>query len=450
MSKKRAYIRKRRSVHLRCRQKAENARKVRSRQKPVQSPESASVTFQAAATLWHRTNVARYKGATAVKYENLLRSHILPELGARQLEEINTLLLADFMNAKLHCGRLDHSGGLSSSYVRSMMLLVLDIMEFAAAEGLCPPVKTTLQTPAANRREVVILDTDALRRLETYLLAKPDITGTGILISLHTGLRISEVCALRWEDIDFRKAVLHVRSTVARVRGTDGGTATRLIIDTPKTKSSLRDIPLSRQLMAVLLPLYEKRRSEYVISDKSGFVSPRTYEYRFHRVLDRCGLPSINYNSSELNVPPLINERPSSLDSLRVIILKDQWAIFKVDSATRKEVESYYKKSKAANRELDTMAYIEGKLAERGIKVVPVENGDYPDMFFGDTALNATYMLCSDGFRHEITEREIYAYLNPTVMTDADGMQRNMEALIELNKQRRERDNISVVTIRTF
>lgn len=85
----------------------------------------------------------------------------------------------------------------------------------------------------------------------------------------------------------------------------------------------------------------------------------------------------VAYNSSELNVPPLINERPSSLDSLRVIILKDQWAIFKVDSATRKEVESYYEKSKAANRELDTMAYIEEKLAERGIKVVPVENGDY-------------------------------------------------------------------------
>ena len=84
---------------------------------------------------------------------------------------------------------------------------------------------------------------------------------------------------------------------MARVRGTDGGTATRLIIDPPKTKSSLRDIPLSRQLMAVLLPLYEKRRSEYVISDKSGFVSPRTYEYRFHRVLDRCGLPSINYHA---------------------------------------------------------------------------------------------------------------------------------------------------------
>ena len=74
----------------------------------------------------------------------------------------------------------------------------------------------------------------------------------------------------------------------------------------------------------------------------------------------------------------------------------------------------------------------------------------YPDMFFGNTALGAVYMLCSDGFRHEITEREIYDYLNPNVMVDADGMKRNMDSLIELNKQRQERDNITVITVRTF
>lgn len=73
-----------------------------------------------------------------------------------------------------------------------------------------------------------------------------------------------------------------------------------------------------------------------------------------------------------------------------------------------------------------------------------------PDMFFGDTKLNATYMLCSDGFRHEISEDEIYQYLNPSMMMDADGMKQNMDALIELNKQRQERDNISVITVRTF
>lgn len=74
----------------------------------------------------------------------------------------------------------------------------------------------------------------------------------------------------------------------------------------------------------------------------------------------------------------------------------------------------------------------------------------YPDMFFGDTKLNAVYMLCSDGFRHEITAEEIHQYLNPNVMLDAEGMKQNMDALIDLNKQRQERDNISVVSIRTF
>ena len=73
-----------------------------------------------------------------------------------------------------------------------------------------------------------------------------------------------------------------------------------------------------------------------------------------------------------------------------------------------------------------------------------------PDLFFGETRQNAVYMLCSDGFRHEITEAELHQYLNPNVMVESDGMKRNMEALIELNKQRQERDNITVVSIRTF
>jgi len=74
----------------------------------------------------------------------------------------------------------------------------------------------------------------------------------------------------------------------------------------------------------------------------------------------------------------------------------------------------------------------------------------YPDLFFGDTAENAVYMLCCDGFRHEITEEEIYQYLNPCIMSDTAVMKRNLDALIELNKQRQERDNISVVAIRTY
>lgn len=74
----------------------------------------------------------------------------------------------------------------------------------------------------------------------------------------------------------------------------------------------------------------------------------------------------------------------------------------------------------------------------------------YPDMFFGDAQPNAVYMLCSDGFRHEITADEIFEKLNPNVLLDNNMMQVNATSLIELNKQREERDNISVAMIRTF
>lgn len=73
-----------------------------------------------------------------------------------------------------------------------------------------------------------------------------------------------------------------------------------------------------------------------------------------------------------------------------------------------------------------------------------------PDMFFGKIKRNAVYMLCSDGFRHEISSDEIFCSLNPDSLNSIDDMNNNAIALIEMNKQRMERDNISVVLIRTF
>lgn len=84
------------------------------------------------------------------------------------------------------------------------------------------------------------------------------------------------------------------------------------------------------------------------------------------------------------------------------------------------------------------------------LQCIGASDAVYPDLFFGEIKTNAVYMLCSDGFRHEISEGEIYSYLNPNVMLNAQGMQQNILSLIELNKQRMERDNITAIAIRTF
>lgn len=84
------------------------------------------------------------------------------------------------------------------------------------------------------------------------------------------------------------------------------------------------------------------------------------------------------------------------------------------------------------------------------LQCVGASDAVYPDLFFGDVAHDAVYMLCSDGFRHEITAEEIYEALQPGVLFDEYTMQQHSLSLIELNKQRRERDNISVSLVRTF
>lgn len=84
------------------------------------------------------------------------------------------------------------------------------------------------------------------------------------------------------------------------------------------------------------------------------------------------------------------------------------------------------------------------------LQCVGASDNVYPDMFFGDVRQNAVYMLCSDGFRHEITPEEIYEKLQPGILFDDYTMQQNTISLIELNKQRQERDNISVALVRTF
>lgn len=197
---------------------------------PIELSSKKSPLFKDVIVLWQKANQNRYKGATALKYGNLIDSHILPSLGGYRLSEINTFVLADFMDNKLNTGRLDRAGGLSPSYVRSIMLIVFEVIDFAVKEDMCEPLRTQIHKPVIEKSELEILDVCSQAYLERQLFLCPSETGVGILISLNTGLRISEVCALRWSDIDFEKAILCVRSTVARVKSTENDKTTVLII----------------------------------------------------------------------------------------------------------------------------------------------------------------------------------------------------------------------------
>ena len=202
------------------------------------------------------------------------------------------------MNRKLEQGSLNGKEALSPAYVRSIMSVTLSILQFAVNEGLCQPLNINLQKPSIDKRELEVLSVFDQNRLESALLNNINETKLGILISLNTGLRIGEVCALSWNDIDFENQIFHIRSTFARVKSDDerNGT-TKLIIDKPKTKSSLRDIPIPSKLIPILVFMKQRATGIYVVSNNNCFISPRTYEYRYHKILDDCNIPSVNYHS---------------------------------------------------------------------------------------------------------------------------------------------------------
>lgn len=249
--------------------------------------------------MWLRINRLKFKGATEHKYNYLIQHHILPELGDIDVKAINALKLHEFMEQKLENGRLDRKGGLSKSYVRTIMIITLSALKYAATENLCEPLKNPVYKPTADKKELKILSPREQRDLVLFLTHNITPTNLGILLSLFSGLRIGEVCALKWEDVDLVNKILHVRATIVRIKNPipDANPRTLTVIDLPKTRTSIRDIPIHSTLLPVLSKAQATAVSPYIVSDKDSFICPRTFEYRYHQVLGQCISGKYNYHA---------------------------------------------------------------------------------------------------------------------------------------------------------
>ena len=247
---------------------------------------------------WQDSNRIRLKEASVCRYQNLIETHILPELGCCPVNELTTTYLNQFISRKLRQGRIDGKGGLSASYVRGIALVMESAIKYGAAEQLCAPLKSPLTKPVLCKKEISVLSKECQIRLENFLLCDMNEEKLLTYITLYTGLRIGEVLALRWEDIDWSNRILCVRHTLSRVWSyRDGKKHSTMIVTSPKTQMSLRFVPLCSKLFEILVRFYDGNKTGYILSKHGNFLSPRTFENRYKKILKDSGTPAINYHA---------------------------------------------------------------------------------------------------------------------------------------------------------
>ena len=200
---------------------------------------------------------------------------------------------------KICSGRLDKKGGLSASYVKTLIFIIRSAISFGALKSYCALLDGEICELPKKKPKLPMFTIDEQTRLERYVQSDIDGMKLGVLISLNTGLRIGEICGLRWSDIDFRENTLSVQRTVYRIANNDGdGPKTKLIAGDPKSASSYRVIPIPSYLIPTIAEYREKSISECVVANnKYSLPDPRTYQYRFKRYLEACEIPYRNFHA---------------------------------------------------------------------------------------------------------------------------------------------------------
>ena len=237
---------------------------------------------------WLNVIVNRVKESTLANYRNKFEKHILPEFGDVPCADLTAGRINAFINKKL-------ADGLSASYVRDIFTVFKTMLKYAQEEyGFRISLKNVV-LPKAERKQVEKISDTEQKKLVSYLKANMSLTAFGILLSLFMGLRIGELCGLKWEDVDFRNKILHIRRTVQRISSANGNRKTKIVISAPKSATSFREIAIPDMLMKYF-EMFRDEADHFILSGADKPVEPRTMQYRYKKILQSAEVEDHNYH----------------------------------------------------------------------------------------------------------------------------------------------------------
>lgn len=240
--------------------------------------------------LWKEEKRQFVKKSTFAAYSLIVETHLQPAFG--NLTVVTEKDVQDFVLQKLN-------GGLSQKTIKDMLIVLRMILKFGAKKNYCvyAPIDVIFPTDR-ERQELEVLSIANQKKIMRFVEDNFTFRNLGIFICLSTGIRIGEICALTWDDIDTENGVIHIRKTIQRIYVKENGIKkTELLIDTPKTATSMRDIPMIKDLYEILKPLKKVVNNDYfVLTNEATPTEPRTYRNYYKKLLDKLGIPPIKFH----------------------------------------------------------------------------------------------------------------------------------------------------------
>ena len=248
---------------------------------------------------WLNSSKINTKESTYARYTHLINSHIRPYLGKHLLSKISTQMVEGYIEQQLASGRLDNTGGLSAKTVTDILTIIKSTMDYARYNNLpvaCNLGKLNIKKKDKEMRVFSQVEQEALIRV---LVDKMDLYKFGVLLSLYTGIRIGELCALRWEDFDLHSSELKVRKTMQRIQNTENGATskTKVIITEPKSSCSIRTIPLPIFITDIAKRYVATPRAFILTGDSKRYIEPRTMQNRFKKYVKESGITNANFHA---------------------------------------------------------------------------------------------------------------------------------------------------------
>lgn len=236
------------------------------------------------------------KTRTYQRYSEIVYKQVIPKLGEYDLADLTTSVLQRYINELLEIGNKRTGGGLSPSSVATIVCVLQNCLRTAFNLGYSSVYTADkLKRPKPAVREVSCFSSPEQKKIEQAVIGSKKNKLFGILLCLYTGLRIGELLALKWSDIDMSKGLLTVARSCHDGKDMDG--TFKRFEETPKTSSSRRMIPLPKGLLPYIKEAKTKSRSEYVVSSGEKPISVRSYQRTFEILLRKLEIPHKGFHA---------------------------------------------------------------------------------------------------------------------------------------------------------